>query len=60
VTASAAKILDLRIVPGPDQTYNNTEFYWLVSSIDESSITIDLHFTTPLLISQSGLDSLIV
>jgi len=53
------KILDFRIVPGLDQTYNNTEFNWLVSSIGASSITVDLMFSKPLMISQFGTDSLV-
>ena len=54
------KIMEVRIVPGLDQTLENTNFDWNISSIDTYSMTVAIYFSEPLLISQSGKDLFVV
>ena len=56
----AEKIMEVRIVPGLDQTLENTNFFWNISSIDAYSMTVAIYFSEPILISQSGKDLFVV
>jgi len=53
-------ILEVSIVPGLDQSLENIRFHWNISKIDNFTVTVDLYFSSALLISQFGsLDTLV-